>query len=126
MLSPLNTSLFPVALPDLQREFSTSARASTWLLTVFALASAVGHPLAGYLADSLGPRRVLLAGLVVTGLSGLIAACAATLSLLLALRTAQALGRQPRFRPGWRCCEYSAHGTVRIGSSHRRGLALWR
>ena len=75
MLSALNTSMFPVALPDLQREFSTSAGASTWLLTVFALVSAVGHPLAGYLADRLGPRRVLLAGLVVTGLSGPIAAC---------------------------------------------------
>jgi MFS family permease len=100
MLSPLNTSMFPVALPDLQREFSTSASASTWLLTVFALVSAVGHPLAGYLADRLGPRRVLLTGLVVTGLSGLIAACAATFSLLLALRTAQALGTATAFPAG--------------------------
>ena len=55
MLSPLNMSMFPIALPDLQGEFSTSAGASTWLLTVFALASAVGHPLAGHLADRLGP-----------------------------------------------------------------------
>ena len=100
MLSPLNTSMFPIALPDLQREFSSSARASTWLLTVFALASAVGHPLAGYLADRLGPRRVLLAGLVVTGLTGLIAAGAATFSLLLALRTAQALGTATAFPAG--------------------------
>jgi MFS family permease len=100
MLSPLNTSMFPIALPDLQREFSTSARASTWLLTVFALVSAVGHPLAGYLADRLGPRRVLFAGLVVTGLSGLIAACAATFTLLLALRTTQALGTATAFPAG--------------------------
>jgi MFS family permease len=100
MLSPLNTSMFPVALPDLQREFSTSAKASTWLLTVFALVSAVGHPLAGYLADRLGPRRVLVAGLVVTGLSALIAAGAATFSLLLALRTAQALGTATAFPAG--------------------------
>jgi MFS family permease len=100
MLSPLNTSMFPIALPDLQREFNTSASASTWLLTVFALVSAVGHPLAGYLADRLGPRRVLLAGLVVTGLSALIAAGAATFSLLLALRTAQALGTATAFPAG--------------------------
>src|SRR5262245_20069924 len=100
MLSPLNTSMFPIALPDLQREFSTSVSASTWLLTVFALVSAVGHPLAGYLADRLGPRRVLLAGLVVTGLSALIAACAATFSLPLELRTAQALGVATEFSGG--------------------------
>src|SRR5262245_25599887 len=99
-LSPLNTSMFPVALPDLQREFSTSTGATTWLLTVFALVSAVGHPLAGYLADRIGPRRVLLAGLVVTGLSGLIAAFAATFSLLLALRSAQALGTATAFPAG--------------------------
>jgi MFS family permease len=100
MLSPLNTSMFPIALPDLQREFSTSTGASTWVLTVFALASAVGHPLAGYLADRLGPRRVLLAGLVVTGLSALVAAWAATFSLLLVLRTVQALGTATAFPAG--------------------------
>ena len=58
MLSPLNTSMMPVALPEVQREFSTSASTSTWLLTVFAVAASVGHPLAGYLADRLGSRRV--------------------------------------------------------------------
>jgi predicted MFS family arabinose efflux permease len=100
MLSPLNTSMVPVALPELQREFSTSARASTQLLTVFALASAVGHPLAGYLADRLGPRRVLVAGLVVTGMSGLVAAAAGTFSLLVALRVVQALGTGAAFPAG--------------------------
>ncbi len=100
MLSPLNTSMFPIALPDLQREFNTSAGASTWLLTVFALASAVGHPLAGYLADRLGPRRVLLAGLVVTGLSALVAAWAATFSLQVVLRAVQALGTCTAFPAG--------------------------
>jgi MFS family permease len=87
MLSPLNTSMFPVALPDdVQREFTTSASASTWLLTVFALASAVGHPVAGYLADRLGPRRVLVAGLVITGLSALVAALATAFAPLVGVR----------------------------------------
>src|SRR5262249_32546152 len=97
MLSPLNTSMIPIALPEVQREFGTSASASAWLLTVFALASALGHPLAGYLADRLGSRRVLLTGLVVTGVSGLAAACAATFPVLVALRAVQAIGTSAAF-----------------------------
>jgi MFS family permease len=101
MLSPLNTSMFPVALPELQREFNTSARASTWLLTAFALASrAVGHPLAGHMADRLGPRRVLVAGLVATGLSALVAACTATFWLLVAMCAVLALGTGAAFPAG--------------------------
>src|SRR5262245_13279899 len=100
MLSPLNTSMFPVALPALQREFSTSASATTWLLTVFALASAVGHPVAGYLADRLGPRCVLVAGLVITGLSALVAALATAFAPLVGVRTVQALGTGTAFPAG--------------------------
>jgi MFS family permease len=62
LLNPLNTSMLAVALPQVQREFGTSAGASTWLHTLFAFVSAIGHPLAGVLADRLGPRRVLIAG----------------------------------------------------------------
>ena len=99
MLTPLNTSMIPVALPELQRAFDTSASASTWLLTVFALASA-GHPLAGYLADRLGSRRVLVIGLVVAGMGGLAAACAATFPMLVALRAIQAIGTSAAFPAG--------------------------
>ena len=100
MLTPLNTSMLPVALPHVQREFGTSASASTWLLTVFALVSAVGHPLAGVLADRLGPRRVLMAGLVVAGASALAASGAETFTRLVALRAAQALGTSTAFPAG--------------------------
>ena len=100
MLTPLNTSMIPVALPELQRAFGTSASASTWLLTVFALVSAVGHPLAGHLADRLGSRRVLVTALVVTGVGGLAAACAATFPLLVALRAVQAIGTCAAFPAG--------------------------
>jgi MFS family permease len=44
LLNPLNTSMLAVALPQVQREFGTSAGASTWLHTLFAFVSAIGHP----------------------------------------------------------------------------------
>jgi MFS family permease len=100
MLTPLNTSMLPVALPHVQREFGTSANASTWLLTVFALGSAVGHPLAGVLADRLGPRRVLMAGLCIAGASALAASGVETFARLVALRAAQALGTSTAFPAG--------------------------
>jgi MFS family permease len=92
--------MIPVALPELQRAFEMSASASTWLLTVFALASAIGHPLAGFLADRFGSRRVLVTGLVVTGVGGLAGACAATFPLLVALRAVQAIGTSAAFPAG--------------------------
>jgi predicted MFS family arabinose efflux permease len=100
MLSPLNTSIVPVALPALQREFGMSTGAATSLLTVFALTSAVAHPLAGHLADRLGARRILVAGLLVAGVSALAAAYAGTFSLLVALRALQALGISAAFPSG--------------------------
>jgi MFS family permease len=100
LLNPLNTSMLAVALPQVQREFGTSAGASTWLHTVFAFVSALGHPLAGVLADRLGPRRVLIAGLCVTGASALAAASVERFSLLLSLRAVQALGTSTAFPAG--------------------------
>jgi MFS family permease len=100
LLNPLNTSMLAVALPQLQREFGTSAGASTWLHTVFAFVSAIAHPLAGVLADRLGPRRVLIAGLCVTGASALAAASVERFSLLLSLRAVQALGTSTAFPAG--------------------------
>jgi MFS family permease len=99
-LNPLNTSMVPIALTQLQRVFGTSTSESTWLLSAFALASAVGHPLAGGLADRLGARRVLMAGLVITGASGLAASYAATFPVLVALRAVQALGTSTAFPAG--------------------------
>jgi hypothetical protein len=127
MLTPLNTSMLPVALPHVQREFGTSASASTWLLTVFALGSAVGHPLAGVLADRLGPRRVLIGGLGRRGRQ-----CARGLGR----RDVHAARRAPRragarhihrlSRPASRCCESSMRERASATCSHPRGSAPWR
>jgi MFS family permease len=100
VLNPLNTSMIAVALSELGRVFGVSASASTWLVSAFALASAVGHPLAGRLADGLGPRRVLVAGLVIAGASGLAASYAVTFPVLVALRALLALGTSTTFPAG--------------------------
>ena len=100
VLNPLNTAMIAVALSELGRVFGVSASTSTWLVSTFALASAVGHPLAGRLADTLGPRRVLVAGLVIAGASGLGASYAVTFPVLVALRALLALGTSTAFPAG--------------------------
>src|SRR5262245_43146193 len=100
VLNPLNTSMVAVGLSELSRVFGVTARASVWLVSVFALPSAVGHPLAGRLADALGARCVLVAGLVIAGASGLAASFAGTFPLLVALRGPQALGTSTAFPTG--------------------------
>jgi MFS family permease len=100
MLSPLNTSMVPVALSELQRALDASPHAVAWLLTVFALASAVGHPVAGAVADRVGPRRVLVTGLAISSASGLAAAYVTSLWQLVVVRAVQALGASTAFPAG--------------------------
>nr|WP_269091104.1 MFS transporter [Actinopolymorpha cephalotaxi] len=63
VLNPLNSSMIAVALVPLQREFGVGVATSSWLVSGFYLAAAVGQPLMGRLVDLLGARRLFVAGL---------------------------------------------------------------
>lgn len=100
LLNPLNTSMIAVALVDLQRSFAVETGASTWLLSAFALTSAIAQPIMGRLAQRFGPGRVLLAGLFIVGATGLAAAWAPSFEFLVALRALQALGTSTGYPAG--------------------------
>jgi len=100
LLSPLNTSIMPVALPVLQHELGVGASESTWLLSGFAIVSAIGYPLAGHLADRYGPRRVLAFGLVLVTVSAVGVVGVASFPSVMALRALQALGTSATFPAG--------------------------
>ena len=63
VLNPLNSSMIAVALVPLQHEFGVGVATSSWLVSGFYLAAAVGQPLMGRLVDLLGARRLFVAGL---------------------------------------------------------------
>lgn len=65
LLNPLNSSMIAVALVALQRQFDVGVASSTWLISSFYLAAAIGQPVTGRLVDLLGPRRMFVSGLVV-------------------------------------------------------------
>lgn len=63
LLNPVNSSIIAIALVAIGQSFSVGAGATAWLVAVLYLATAIGQPTMGRLADRLGPRRVYLAGI---------------------------------------------------------------
>lgn len=100
LLNPLNSSMIAVALLPLRDEFDVSLATASWLVSGFFLASAVGQPLTGRLADLLGPRRVFCAGWVVVGLTGALAPLAPSFGWLLAARVVMTFGTSCAFPAG--------------------------
>jgi EmrB/QacA subfamily drug resistance transporter len=89
--SLLQTMVVP-ALPDLQREFSTSPSAISWILSSFLLTSSVGTVILGRLGDMFGKRRLMLISLGILGLGTAIAALSGSIGMLIAGRAVQGLG----------------------------------
>jgi MFS family permease len=92
LLNPLNTTMISTALVSIGNTFGIGAADTAWLISVLYLASAVGQPVLGKLADAIGPRRVFLAGLVVVFASGLVGALAPSFSWLIISRLLLGIG----------------------------------
>jgi MFS family permease len=92
VLNPVNSSIIAVALVAIGRSFGVGAAATTWLVSALYLATAVGQPAMGRLADQFGPRRVYLAGLALVAAGGLAGWLAPSLGVLVAARVILGLG----------------------------------
>jgi MFS family permease len=92
VLNPVNSSIIAIALVAIGRSFSVGAGATAWLVSVLYLATAIGQPTMGRLADHLGPRRVYLAGSVLVIAGGVTGWAAASLGMLMAARVIIGLG----------------------------------
>jgi MFS family permease len=100
LLNPLNSSMIAVALAPLRGAFDAGFHAAAWLIAAFYLASAVGQPVMGRLADLFGHRRLFVAGLLVVALASGLAALSTSLGQLVACRSLQALGSSALFPAG--------------------------
>lgn len=92
LMSSLDTSIAHSALPALAQALAATFRQAQWIVVVYLLALTLLAPLAGRLGDSIGRRRVLLAGLVMFTLASALTAAAPTLGWLLAARAFQGAG----------------------------------
>jgi MFS family permease len=92
MLNPVNSTLIATALSPISSDLGVGSAATAWLLAVMYLASAIGQPVAGRLADQFGPRRVFLTGGLLVAAAGALGALAPTFGWLVASRAVVGLG----------------------------------
>ncbi len=71
-----NSMLIPV-LPDIETELNVSAMKSSLLITIYSVASILLIPIAGYLSDKYGRKKIILPSLVIVFIGGLVSAIAA-------------------------------------------------
>jgi len=92
VLNPVNSSIIAVALVTIGHAFGVTTAATTWLISALYLATAIGQPTMGRLADLVGPRRVYLAGTAAVAAGGLIGWAGWSLGSLVAARVVIGLG----------------------------------
>ena len=88
----LDNTVVAVALRDLQRDLGAGVTGLQGVVTAYTVALAALLLTGGALVDTLGARRVLLAGLAVFGLASLGCALSTTVVTLVACRAAQGAG----------------------------------
>ncbi|WP_243640195.1 MFS transporter [Streptacidiphilus pinicola] len=91
-LNPINSTMIATALVAVGHAFGVGVAQTAWLVASLYLASAVGQPTMGRLADLVGPRKVFLSGLVVVLAAGLVGALAPAFGWLIASRVLLGVG----------------------------------
>jgi EmrB/QacA subfamily drug resistance transporter len=124
MLAPLNSTMIAVALPHMTTDLATNAFTSAWLVTTYLIIMAAFQPVAGKLGDRFGRRMLMLGGVAGFGLASLGAACATSLSMLIALRALQAVAGALAFPNGVALLRECIPAERRAGRSGLVGTAV--
>jgi EmrB/QacA subfamily drug resistance transporter len=88
----VDASIVNIALPSIRSDLGLSEQSLVWIPGAYLLTYGGFMLLGGRAADLLGRRRVLVAGIVVIGLSSLVGGFAETSGVLIAARLAQGVG----------------------------------
>ncbi|MDO8225046.1 bacillibactin exporter BcbE [Bacillus cabrialesii] len=91
-----NSMLIPV-LPMMEKKLSVTSFQVSLIITVYSVVAIICIPIAGYLSDRFGRKKILLPCLLIAGLGGLVAAIASTYmknpyAMILAGRVLQGIG----------------------------------
>lgn len=92
VLNPVNSSIIAVALVPIATALGAPASETAWLVSSLYLATSIGQPLVGRLVDMFGPRRLSIAGAILTGLAGVIGVFAPNIAVLVIARVILGFG----------------------------------
>jgi EmrB/QacA subfamily drug resistance transporter len=88
----LDGTVVNVAFQTLRQEFGSNINDAQWIISVYVLALGISTPLAGFLADRFGIKRIYLGGLIVFVLGSLACGIAPSLPILIVARAVQGFG----------------------------------
>lgn len=91
-LNPINSSLIATALVPIAHALGVPVGRTAILVSALYLASSIAQPAAGKLAEEFGPRRVLLAGIVLVLLGGTIGGVGQAIPVMTAARALIGIG----------------------------------
>ncbi|GAU06812.1 MFS transporter [Burkholderia stabilis] len=105
LLNALNSSMIAVALVSIQQAFNPQGAAheridTMWLVSGLYLATAVGQPTMGRLADRFGAKRIFCIGLAIVLIASALAPFAPSLGWLIASRVALGIGTSAAYPAG--------------------------
>lgn len=89
-----NSMLVPI-LPDVKRHLGLTSLQTSLIITLFSISAAVIIPIAGYLSDRYGRKKVIIPGLLIYGIAGIFTGLGAiwgSYPLLIGSRAIQGLG----------------------------------
>lgn len=120
-VTSLDFTIIYLAIPSVQTAFSATVTDTQWVAAAYAVAYGGFLLLGGRLADTYGPRRCFITGMLGFGVSSALGALAPSLGVLLASRVGQGLSAAVLFPATLALL----HQTYPGSSEKRRALAIW-
>jgi DHA2 family multidrug resistance protein len=88
----LDTTVVNVAFQTIRTDFGGSLASTQWVISIYVLALGITTPLAGFLANRFGGKKIYLGGLSLFALGSLMCGLSPNLGLLIAARAIQGIG----------------------------------
>src|SRR5438094_6571515 len=89
LLQVLDTTIANVALPHMQASLGATQDSINWVLTSYIVASAIAIPIAGWLADKIGRKRLLIIAVICFTIASFLCAIAQSLTEMVLFRALQ-------------------------------------